>query len=190
MAQLEQLSNRPVEFLRVDSLPVLASLQIARNGATYHVLQYRPSNDPLDYYVAHQVGIVLRMFELPEDQRFDFASDGRGEKQIESILKASSNLSSSDKQMLPMFAKSVHHWALMQLRSIPIGMRVDAWLYESFPSMREIIANGLGEQQQMNAEVLGKHIGGLMPPLNQFAPAAAYALFSDRLFCLLVLSRF
>ena len=181
MAQLEQLSNRPVEFLRVDSLPVLASLQIARNGATYHVLQYRPSNDPLDYYVAHQVGIVLRMFELPEDQRFDFASDGRGEKQIESILKASSNLSSSDKQMLPMFAKSVHHWALMQLRSIPIGMRVDAWLYESFPSMREIIANGLGEQQQMNAEILGKQVGGLSPPANQFAPAAAYALFADRL---------
>lgn len=181
VAQLEQLSNRRVEFMRVDSLPVLASLKIARNGAPYHVLQYRPSNDPLDYYVAQQVGIVLRMFELPEDQRFNFASDGRGEKKLESMLKASSNLSSSDKQMLPMFAKSVHHWALMQLRSIPIGMRVDAWLYESFPSMREFIAKGLAEQQQMNAEMLDKQVGGLSPPTNQFAPAAAYALFTDRL---------
>jgi hypothetical protein len=121
------------------------------------------------------------MFELPEEQRFDFASDGRGEKELESILKALSNLSKNDKQMLPMFAKSVYQWALMQLRSIPIGMRVDAWLYESFPAMREYIAKGLGEQQQMNADVLGKQVGGLSAPTNQIGPAAAYALFTDRL---------
>lgn len=181
VTQLEQLSNRPVEFLRADSLPVLASLKIARNGASYHTLQYRPSNSPLDYYIAQQVGIVLRMFEQPEEQRFDFSSDGSGEKSLESIIRASANLSSKDRELLPMFVKSVHQWALMQLRSIPIGMRVDAWLFESFPNMREIIKNGLAEQQQMNAEMLGMQVGGLTPPTNQFAPATAYALFTDRL---------
>jgi len=35
VARLEQLSNRRVEFMRVDSLPVLASLKIARNGADF-----------------------------------------------------------------------------------------------------------------------------------------------------------
>jgi len=66
VTQLEQLSQRPVEFMRVDSLPVLASIKLARNGALYHILQYRPSNSPLDYYIAQQVGIVLRMFEQPD----------------------------------------------------------------------------------------------------------------------------
>lgn len=181
VTQLEQLSKRPVEFMRADSLPVLASLKIARNGAAYHILQYRPSNNPLDYYIAQQVGIVLRMFEQPDDQRFDFSSDGSGEKSLESMIKASAQLSTKDKEILPKFVESVHHWALMQLRSIPIGMRVDAWLFESFPNMRESIKNGLAEQQQMNAEMLGMKVGGLAPPSNQFAPASAYAQFTDRL---------
>ncbi len=181
VTQLEHLSNRPVEFMRVDSLPVLASIKMARNGASYHILQYRPSNNPLDYYIAQQVGIALRMFEQPEGQRFDFSSDGSGEKNIETIIKVSVNLSLEDRKLLPMFVESVHQWALMQLRSIPIGMRVDAWLFESFPNMRESIRNGLAEQQQMNAETLGMQVGGLLPPLNQFAPATAFALFTDRM---------
>ena len=181
VAQLEQLSDRPIEFMRVDSLPVLASIKIARNGASYHILQYRPSNDPLDYYVAQQIGIALRMFEQPDGQRFDFSSDGSGEKNLESIIKTSSNLSNEDRKLLPVFVKSVHQWALMQLRSIPIGMRVDAWLFESFPNMREAIKIGLAEQQQMNAKALGMQVGGLMPPLSQFAPATAFALFTDRM---------
>ena len=182
VTRLEHLSKRPIEFMRADTLPVLASIKIARNGASYHILQYKPSNNPLDYYIAQQVGIALRMFEQPEDKRFDFASDNSGEKNLEAIIKATSNLSSKDMQLLSMFTKSIYQWALMQLRSIPIGMRVDAWLFESFPNMREVIRSGLAEQQQMNAEIIGKHIGGLMPPPNQFAPAAAYALFADRLF--------
>ena len=181
VTQLEHLSNRSVEFMRVDSLPVLASIKIARNGASYHILQYRPSNNSVDYYIAQQVGIALRMFEQPKDQRFDFSSDGSGKKSLEAIINASTNLSSKDKELLPLFVESVHQWAMLQLRSIPIGMRVDAWLFESFPNMRESINNGLAEQQQTNAKILGMQIGGLVPPSNQFAPAAAYALFTDRL---------
>lgn len=181
VTQLEQLSNRHIEFMRVESLPVLASLNIARNGAAYHILQYRPSNSPLDYFISQQVGIALRMFEQPVSQRFDFSSSGSGEEILESIMKASSSISSKDMELLPMFVKSVHQWALMQLRSIPIGMRVDAWLFESFPNMRETIKDGLAEQQQMNAALLGMQVGKLTPPSNQFAPATAYALFTDRL---------
>jgi hypothetical protein len=181
VTQLEQLSGRSVQFLRVESLPVLATLKIARDGAAYHILQYRPSNSPLDYFISQQVSIVIRMFEQPQDKRYDFASDGSGEKQLESIIKASVSLSPEDREVLPQFVKSVHHWALMQIRSIPIGMRVDAWLFETFPSMRESIKEGIAEQQQMNAEILGQRIGGLVPPTNQLGPAAAYAMFSDRL---------
>lgn len=155
VTRLEQMSHQHVELMRVDSLPVLASIQIARHGASYHVLQYKPSNNPLDYYIAQQVGMALRLFEQPEEHRFDFSSDGSGEQRLETVIKASSNLSSKDKEALPMFVKSVHQWTLMQLRSISIGMRVDAWLFESFPTMREIIKNGLAEQQQMNADMLG-----------------------------------
>ena len=60
--QLAALSGKPLEFMRDSSLSVLASLQIARNGAPYHLLCYRPSDEAVDYIVAQQVGFVLRMF--------------------------------------------------------------------------------------------------------------------------------
>lgn len=181
VTKLELVSNRPVVFMRVDSLPVLASIQIARKGASYHILQYRSSNSPLDYYIAQQVVTALRMFEQQDHLRFDFSSNGSGEKSLEAIIKSSTHLTPENRASLPNFVKVVHQWALMQLRSIPIGMRVDAWLFESFPNMRESIKNGLVEQQQMNAATLGMELDGLMPPSNQFAPATAYALFTDRL---------
>jgi hypothetical protein len=53
-------------------------------------LQYRQSNNPLDYYIAQQVGMALRVFEQPEAQRFDFSSDGTGEQHLEAVIKATS----------------------------------------------------------------------------------------------------
>lgn len=178
---LESLSGRSVEFVRRDDLPVLATLQIARDGATVHFLHYRPDKGPIDYLVCQQVGIVIRFFQLPDDERMDFTSDGRGAKVLQEMLSASSNLSKTDKEMLPAFAKKLNEWALMQIRSIPVGMRVDAWLHASFPALRALVAKGLAIQQQMNADILGQRVGNLTVPPIQLAPAAAYALFTDRL---------
>jgi hypothetical protein len=52
LERVEALSGRPVEFKPDSSLTLRATLQFARNGAPTHVLRYRPSNDPLDYWVA------------------------------------------------------------------------------------------------------------------------------------------
>src|SRR5947209_639095 len=85
--RLERLSDRQVQMMRLDDLPLLASLQTGRHGASFHVLQYKPSSDPLDYVVAHQVGFVLRMFELPAEQRMDFAGTGHGVTDLEEVIR-------------------------------------------------------------------------------------------------------
>ena len=62
LQRVETLSGRPVEFKPDSSLTLRATLQLARNGAPTHVLRYRPSNEPLDYWVAYQAGYMLRLF--------------------------------------------------------------------------------------------------------------------------------
>lgn len=47
--------------MRDEKLSLLATLQMARNGANFHVL---PSNEPFDYVVAFQAAFVLRLFEI------------------------------------------------------------------------------------------------------------------------------
>lgn len=181
LSLLESLSGRRVEFVRRDDLPVLASLQIARNGATVHQFHYRPSSQPIDYVLCRQVGVVIRMFQLPSSQRMDFSSDGSGEKVLAEMLSASRRLTESEIEILPAFAKMLNQWALMQIRSIPVGMRVDKWLYGTYPKLRVLIAQGLEIEQQTNATILSQRVESLSVPPSQLAPAAAYALFTDRL---------
>ena len=52
--RVETLSGCPVEFKPDSSLTLRATLQMARNGAPAHVFKYRPTNDPIDYWVAYR----------------------------------------------------------------------------------------------------------------------------------------
>ena len=78
--RVESLSGRPVEFRPDSTLTLRATLQIARGGAPTHVLRYRTTNEPLDYWVAYQAGFALPLFELPATERFDFAATGAAER--------------------------------------------------------------------------------------------------------------
>ncbi len=62
LRQVEDLSGKGIEFMREDDLPVLTTMQTARRGAPYHVVRYRPSNEPLDYFIAYQAGEVAPEF--------------------------------------------------------------------------------------------------------------------------------
>lgn len=181
LERVEALSGRPVEFKPDSSLTLRATLQIARNGAPAHVLRYRPSNEPLDYWVAYQAGYALRLFELPPAQRFDFAATGTAAGDVETLLRTGQPLSEGDKASLPEFAKMAAHWALLNLRSYAIGMRIDQWLADEHPGLRDVQAAGMDFLQQDNLQLLSKRLGNLSVPVPLIAPLAAYALFADRL---------
>ena len=69
---------------------------MAWNGAPAHVLHYRPTNEPIDYWVAYQAGYALRLFDLPPNERFDFAGTGEGAKQVEMLLSTGQPLTGAD----------------------------------------------------------------------------------------------
>ena len=181
LERVEALSGRRVEFKPDSSLTLRATLQMARNGAAAHVLRYRPSNDALDYWVAYQAGYVLRLFELPSEERFDFAATGAGVGQVEDLLRTGQPLTEGDKAALPQFAQMTAHWAMMNLRSYAIGMRIDQWLADEYPMLKEAQHEGIEYLQQENLQLLSKRIGNLSVPVPLLAPVAAYALFADRL---------
>jgi hypothetical protein len=73
------------------------------------------------------------------------------------------------------------HWALLNLRSYAIGMRIDQWLANEHPELRELQAAGMDAMQQENLQLLSKRMGNLSIPVPLLGPVAAYALFADRL---------
>ena len=128
LKRVEEVTGKSIQFMRDDNLAVLSTLQMARHGAEFHVMRYRPSNDPIDYFVAFQAGFVLRLFECDPSSRFDFLPDSDAGRRVEVLLKAGQALGATDQEALPAFADRVAQWALMNLRSLPIGMRIDQWI--------------------------------------------------------------
>lgn len=179
--RVEKKTGKSIQFLRDEKLTLLATLQMARNGADYHVLRYRPSNEPLDYMVAFQAGFVLRLFENEPLARFDFSPEATSGSNVEPLLAAGQFLGPEDKRVLSEFAKFLAQWVLMNLRSLPIGMRIDSWIAAEYPELKELQASSIALQQQQNMNLLSHRIGKLTIPTTLMGPVAAYALFADRL---------
>jgi len=101
--RVEEQTGKTIQFMRDENLKVLATLQMARNGAAFHVLRYSPSDEPLDYMVAFQAGYVLRLFENEPSKRFDFSPEPLAGKQVETLLAVGQALSPTDKKAMPDF---------------------------------------------------------------------------------------
>lgn len=181
LERIEALTGRPVQFKPDSGMTLRATLQVARNGAPTHVLRYRPSNEPIDYWVAYQAGYVLRLFALPPQERLDFAVTGQGAEQVGSLASTGQPLTAADKAALPEFAGMTLHWALLNLRSYATGMRVDQWIADELPELADLQAAGIDAMQQENLQLLSRRVGSLSIPVPLLAPVAAYALFADRL---------
>ena len=181
LKRVEEQTGKSIQFLRDEKLSLLATLQMARNGADFHVLRYRPSNEPLDYMVAFQAGFVLRLFDNEPGQRFDFAPSPTAGQYVEPLLAAGQALGATDKKALPEFAKFVAKWALMNLRSLPIGMRIDRWIATEYPELKELQLTSIGLQQQQNVDLLSYRLGKLTIPTPLMGAIAAYAVFADRM---------
>ncbi len=131
--------------------------------------------------MAYQAGYAIRLFDLPPNERFDFVGTGDGVEQVETLIKTGQPLNEGDKAQLDEFAGMATHWALLNLRSFAIGMRIDQWIYDEFPSLRELQATGMHLLQQENLGLLSMRHGNMYLPVPLLAPVATYALFADRL---------
>ena len=99
---------------------------------------------------------------------------------VESMLREASG-NKADETHLRRVAGVIFDWLLLSLRSYPIAMRIDLWLWEEYPALRPQIELALGRQMQENITAVTKSLDGLsIPPAFRVLPAA-YARFTDRL---------
>jgi len=181
LALVEERTGRPIQFLRNPDLKVMVTLRMARNGASYHVLHYRPTDTPLDYLIVHQAAFVLRLYENPPEHRFDFAPKDSVVSLMEELIRAGRPLAPNDAALAPQFAKFLAEWSLMNLRSLPVGMRIDTWIDAEVPDLRELQSATLAEQQQEYVSALSHRIGTLTIPRPCLGLVAAHAEHADRL---------
>ena len=86
LQQVEERSGTPVEVMTNPSMPTFASIKIAKGPATHHVLTYNPTKPGVDYHIAYQCGFVLRLFENPPGERYEFGGTESGRQAVQELL--------------------------------------------------------------------------------------------------------
>lgn len=186
LAVVERKTGTTVEFFADPALPVAASVKIANRNLPCHLLSFNPNKPEIDYHVAYGCGFILRLVECAPERRYVFA----GVNAAESAVREQLARCLADKRLtlppdaLAHSAKQLYDALMTQLRSIPIGMRIDQWLWEQYPGLRELQRVSLAKQQQENVSVLNPQLAEITPPLVFSAIVsmnAVHALFCDRL---------
>lgn len=187
METVERLTGKPVQLIAKPDLPTLAKVTAAHESIPVHIIVYKPNAPGVDYHIAYQCGFVIRLHENPPNARFGFGDTQEGRADVRQLLSGPNG--TLERHNLPEAAlcevtDQVYGGLLTQLRSVPIGMRIDAWLWDDYPRLRAAQSESMAVQQSTNALALGPNIRDMMPTTLFSANAAmnaAYALFADRL---------
>lgn len=177
----EALSGTPIQVLFDVDLPILARVQIARHGASHHVLVVRPGPTS-DYAVANQLEFLTRLFSLPKDDRYDFVSTPQATSYASALVdRMLRRHNSLDVAGLTSVTQTFMQWAMSSARSNPIGMRIDQAIFRDVPALRDSLLAGIRAQNDLNLVGMRSLQESFKIPAALAGPAAAYAIFVDRL---------
>jgi hypothetical protein len=187
VAELERVSSLAVQIVPVPDLAVMAKVTTSPEVTGSYIVQYRSGIPFKDYLVAFECGHVLRLLSLPGSERFQFVTGSAathwGTQLVRSFRRSSRGPTPPD-SVLATLTEQLVSGLFTQLRSIPIGMRIDAWLGHEYPGLADEQAESLAAQQKEALPCLSPQVRAIVP--DEIVSASillntAYALFCDRL---------
>ena len=184
---VEEVTGRPVLVQPDPSLKsILAKVVMARGSAAAHLVTYNPSaGASADYAICSQCGFLLRTFGVPEQERFSGGGSSSGRKEAERLLLEHHKMRGRplSKEVFSGLLERLFGGLILQLRSMPISVRVDAWIQRSYPELAE-------QQKKAIVRQLNDNSMSLKPEVREIAPDkiiqanidmnAGFALFWSR----------
>ena len=185
IAEVEALTGCPVSVSQDATIGKMAVLDVARGPLRLHRIRIHPNfRNELDYLTCLQCGFILRKFAVPPERRLDFAAGPSGRLEVEEAVQDHHAGKTMSPDVLRGLCDQLFNGLIMQLVSIPTSMRVDSWIAESFPELKD-------QQKTMAGRQLQDALTSLKPEVKKFAPDkvvqpslainAAHALFWGRL---------
>jgi hypothetical protein len=175
--QLEKLSGKPVVLQEDARLPNLARIQIATVARPAHVLSYNPKAAcELPYLVCFQCELAKRTVLAAPDEKFNVASTDATYRQVEKLVR---DQKAVPDKMVATYSQMITDGLGTQLRSMPIGIRVDRALYRDHPELRDLQRAAAERSMKENVGVLHPSIRAQAPDLFIRATAGMNAAFAS-----------
>lgn len=184
---VEEATGVPVLVTDDPSLRTMATIKPAKKGAPAHLLTYNTKFVALaDYLIAFQCGFALRLFLAPDTSRFEFGGTDQGHEAAgrlldEHLKKSGLKLPA---QVVTGLRNQFFEGLMLQLRSVPIGLRVDAWVRKEYPGLHEQQEDSARRQLAENQQVFSPQAKQIAPKIIYEASVgmnAAFAAFWERM---------
>lgn len=179
---IEQLGGKPVVLQEDSKLPNQAKIHIASSAEPVHVVSYSPAAVPeLPYLVCFQCGLAERALTSAPDERFNVASTPDTYSRVQKLVREKKAVR---EDMVPTYSRMITDGLGTQLRSMPIGIRVDRVLYQMHPELHALQKSSAERSMKENAGCLHPNVRALAPDLILNASVgmnAAFALGWSRL---------
>ena len=187
IAQVERVSGHPVLVTEDRSLQTLAAVRMARGNAPAHTITYNPaaSSQP-DYLIAYQCGFILRLFASSPSERRDFAPTAHGREMVHRLLSGPEGPARKlrlEPHVVEKLRDQLFDGLMVQLRSIPVGLRVDAWILRDHQELAPLQRSAVLRQLQDSQATLAPDVRKIAPTKVYKASVtmnAAFALFWSR----------
>ena len=163
---VEKASGIPVLVQADDSMAMIARVVVARDSAPAHLVLFNPKyGEATDYHVVFQCGFVLRIYQTPPELRFNLVATDSGRRDVARLVadhlrRAEVNLPEPASGEL---SRQLYDGLCVQLRSIPVGMRVDRWIRDTHPTLAEQQKTSALRQLAENQRTLSPRVAALAP---------------------------
>ena len=168
---VEDVSGCSVVVSEDASVKTLVASHIARGANRIHTISYNPSivKEP-DYLICYQCGFILRLFGIPSADRVDLAGTAEGRQVVHRLVSAPDGPGKKLKlssESISALRDQLFDGLMTQLRSIPIGFRVDAWIMREYPELAQL-------QREMAMRQIKENLAALSPEIKKIAPTKVY----------------
>jgi hypothetical protein len=179
MRAVEEATGCPVQVVADASLKTLATVKMARGAIALHVVRYNPSVgvEP-DYVICAQCGFILRLFANAPSERFDFAGSSRGRRHVAVAASVHPEIRKLPPGAVQQYVDVVFDGLMTQLRSVPVGLRIDAWLQHQYPDLADLQHSYVMRQLQDNQQVLSPQVRARSPATLYEASVTINAAFA------------
>jgi hypothetical protein len=159
--KLAAASGKSVLMQRDPNCSGHASIKIASDEDSAHVLRYMPKHkSEIPYLSAFQCGLAFRSIQAKTVNRLDLTSTPAMGQEVKRLIEDHfQNIGSPvPMSMIPQLFQQFGHGLGLQVRSMPIAIRVDDWLFRDYSALADRQRKSIERQLQEAMHALGPSV--------------------------------
>jgi len=170
LEKVESLTEKRFKFIPNNKITSHAKLKMARNDMENHIVYYKEgASQSINHIIAHECGHIIRIFKSdPSERLIPFISSKSSETAINEIANDIDSISKvMSKPKVEHLIEMLFKGVIMQLTNQPVDLKIEEWIYNEYPGLREFQEISFQSQLQ-------EALGGLIEDVRKITPSKIY----------------